>query len=102
MASRPKGRFWRICRIYFRRFRITVWCLVLGLLGAVLYMNQIGLPGIIKKPLLEKLRARGLDLEFTRLRWSWYHGIIAENVRFRRPAEPLSPQIHVADVKLRL
>jgi len=57
MASRPKSRFWRICRIYFRRLRITVWLLILALLGALVYLNQIGLPNLLKKPLLEKLRA---------------------------------------------
>src|SRR5208283_3284798 len=33
---------------------------------------------------------------------SWYHGLVAENVRFGRPDEPLSPQLTVAEVRLRL
>jgi len=51
--------------------------------------------------LLEKLRARGLDLQFSRLRLSWYHGIVAENVRFERADEPLSPHLTLAEVRLR-
>ena len=91
MATRQKGRFWRTCRIYFRRVRITVWLVILALLGALVYLNQIGLPDFAKKPLLENLRARGLDLQFSRLRLSWYRGLVAENVRFgrrRRTAQP--------------
>ena len=68
MAPRTKSRFWRICGIYFRRFRMGMWLVILLVLGSLLYLNQIGLPGIVKKPLLEKLRARGVDLQFTRLR----------------------------------
>ena len=101
IATRQKGRFWRTCRIYFRRVRITVWLLILALLGGLVYLNQIGLPDFAKKPLLEKLRARGLDLQFSRLRLSWYHGLVAENVRFGRADEPLSPQLTLAEVRVR-
>ena len=102
MATRQKGSFWRTCRVYFRRVRISVWLLILALLGALLYLNQIGLPDFAKKPLLENLRARGLDLQFSRLRLSWYHGIVAENVRFGRADDPLSPQLTLAQVQMRL
>jgi hypothetical protein len=91
MAARQKGRFWRNCRTYFRRVRITVWLVILALLGGLVYLNRVGLPGFAKKPLLEKVRARGFDLQFSRLRLSWYHGLVAENVRFGRADEPLSP-----------
>ncbi len=102
MPPRHKSRFWRICRIYFRRFRIAVWLLILLLLGACLYVNQVGLPGFVKNPLLEKLRARGLDLQFTRLRLRWYQGIVAENVRFGQPDQPLSPSLTLAELQVRL
>ncbi len=102
LNTRPKSRFWRICRIYFRRFRITVWLLILALLGALGYLNQIGLPNLVKKPLLEKLRASGIDLQFSRLRLSWYRGILAENVRFGRSNDPLSPKLTLAEVQVGL
>ena len=101
-ATRRKRGFWRTCRVYFRRFRITVWLLILALLGALLYLTQIGLPDFAKQPLLDNLRARGLDLQFSRLRLSWHHGIVAENVRFGRADEPLSPELTVAQVQVRL
>ena len=101
MGTRPKGRFWPTARICFRRFRITLWLLILLLLGGLVYLNQIGLPDFAKKPLLENLRARGLDLQFSRLRLSWNHGMVAENVRFGRPDEPFSPHLTLAEVRLR-
>ncbi len=101
-ATGRKRGFWRTCRVYFRRFRITVWLLILALLGGLLYLNQIGLPDFAKQPLLESLRARGLDLQFSRLRLRWHYGIVAENVRFGRADEPLSPKLTVAQVQLLL
>jgi hypothetical protein len=100
MSKRPKS-FWRTCRVYFRRFRIAVWFAILMSLVALLYLNQIGLPDFAKKPLVEKLRARGLDLRFSRLRLSWFRGLVAENARFGRPDEPLSPHLTVREVQLR-
>ncbi len=102
MAQRDKSRFWRICRIYFRRVRISVWLIVLTLLGCLIYLNQIGLPDFVKRPLIEKLHARGLDLEFTRMRWRFDHGIVAENVRFGRTNEPASPVFSVQEAQVQL
>ena len=102
MATRTKSRFWRICRVYFRRFRIAVWLVVLALVATFVYLNQVGLPGFVKKPLLENLRARGLDLQFSRLRLRWYRGLVAENVRFGRAGEPLSPQFTIQEAQVRL
>lgn len=102
MPPQHKSRFWRRCRIYFRRFRIAVWLTVLFLLGAMLYLNQVGLPGFIKGPLLARLHARGLDLSFTRLRLRWYQGIVAENVSFGDTADPLLPHLRAADLQLRV
>src|SRR2546423_15373112 len=102
MVPRRKSRFWRICRIYFRRFRIAFWLLVLGVLAALIYLNQVGLPGFVKKPLIEKLRARGVELQFSRLRLRWYEGIVAENVRVGRAQHRLSPQFTLAKVQVRI
>jgi hypothetical protein len=102
MPPRQKRRFWRICRVCFRRFRIFVWLLLLVALAALLYLNQIGLPALVKRPLLEKLRARGLDLQFSRLRLRWDRGFVAENVQFGRADEPLSPRLTLAEAEVML
>ncbi len=90
----------RVCRIYFRRLRITIWILILALLGVLVYLNQVGLPGFAKEPLLDELRARGLDLQFSRLRLSWFRGLVADNARLGSSEEPLSPHLTVKEVQL--
>src|SRR5258708_3448395 len=102
MGAHHKRRFWRVCRVYFRRLRISMWFLVLAFLAGIIYVNQVGLPGFLKRPLLEKLRARGLDLQFSRLRLSWYQGIVAENVHFGPADQPFSPHLNVAEVQVLL
>ncbi len=105
MSPKPKPhapRFWRLLRIYFRRFRISVWLIVLAIVGVLVYLNQVGLPEFVKKPLLENLRARGLDLQFSRLRLMWHEGIVAEDARFGQPDDPASPFLTVKEIQLRL
>jgi hypothetical protein len=98
--AHPKHRFWRVCRVYFRRFRIAVWLGLFMLVGTFVYLNQIGLPDFVKKPLLEKLRQRGLNLQFSRMRLRWYEGVVVDDVRFARADEPLSPQLTLAEVQV--
>lgn len=82
--------------------RISVWLLVLIVLGCLIYLNQVGIPQFVKKPLLEKLRSRGVDLEFSRLRWRFYRGLVAEDVRFGRVNTTNSPQFSAQQVHLHL
>ena len=81
---------------------MALWLLILAILGLAIYLNQIGLPNFVKQPLLEKLRAQGLDLQFSRLRWRWDQGIVADHVRFGRADDPLSPQLTLAEIKVSL
>ncbi len=81
---------------------MAVWVLILALMGALFYFNHVGLPGFVKKPLLAKLRARGVDLQFSRLRLRWHRGLVAENVRFGRADQPLSPELTVREVQVGL
>src|ERR1041385_8796386 len=100
--SKKKAHLWRLCRIYFRRFRITVWLLVLALVGCLIYLEQIGLPGFVKKPLLNKLRAQGVDLQFSRLRLRRLHEVVAENVVFGAAQDSLTPQLRAREVQVLL
>ncbi len=76
--------------------------MLLGLLGTWVYVNQVGLPGFVKRPLLEKLRARGIDIEFSRLRLSASRGILAENVTFGQANQPLPPHATFAQVQVQI
>ncbi len=84
MATKAKAqsRFWRRCRIAFRRFRMVVWCITFLILGGLVYLNVVGLPDFVKRPLITRLQERGLDLEFTTLRLHWTRGFVGENVSF--------------------
>lgn len=69
-------------RLMFRWSRIAVWLLLLAIIVAVIYVNSIGLPSFLKEPLLAELRERGWDVEFSRMRWRWFRGIVIENATF--------------------
>jgi hypothetical protein len=102
MATSAPPRRWHRFRVIFRRCRIAVLLAVLALAGCVLYLDRVGLPNFIKNPLVQKLHDRGLDLQFTRLRWRLSRGIVAENVFFGRTNDLFSPQLTLKEVQLRL
>lgn len=102
MATQAPPRRWHRFRVIFRRCRITVLLVILALVGSVLYLNRVGLPDFVKRPLVEKLHERGLDLEFSRLRWTPNRGLVAENVFFGRTNDVASPQLTVKEVQLRV
>lgn len=102
MAKQDKPRGWQRFRVIFRRCRITVWLVILAVVSALLYLNCVGLPGFIQRPILEKLHARGLDLQFSRLRWHPSQGIVAENVFFGRTNDIESPQLTLKEMQVRM
>lgn len=99
---RPKHRFWRLCRIYFRHFRISIWVVTIILLSSVLYLNRVGLPEFVKRPLVNALRENGIALEFAVLRWHWGDGFVAHRVSFGSMNEPAAPQLLAEQVQIKL
>jgi hypothetical protein len=101
--AKPKKRrgFWRSLAVYFRRFRIVVWLLLLAVIASFIYLNQVGLPGMIKRPLLQRLEARGINIEFSRVRVRWYEGVVAEDVQFGSAAGN-SPRVTARETKVLL
>ena len=102
LQRKRKRSFWQRLRIYFRRFRIAVLCVLLVLVCIGAYLNQIGLPDFVKRPLLDNLRTRGVNLEFSRLRLRGYRGIVADDVRVLGARSQLLPVFcaRSADVRL--
>ncbi|WP_160164538.1 AsmA-like C-terminal region-containing protein [Pedosphaera parvula] len=83
--------------------RISVLLLILSLVAAGIYLNQVGLPDVLKAPLIGKLHDKGVDLQFSRLRLRWYRGIVAENVVFGQvPQGTNDPQIFIREVEVKL
>lgn len=97
--AKRKSRFWRKCRIYFRRARITVWLVTLAILGALIYLNLIGLPDFVKRPLISKLRERGMALDFSELRLHWSRGFVASQVKFGSMESPAVPHLTADEVE---
>lgn len=92
--------FWRKIRIGWRWLRRVVLAIILAVIFALLWFNQIGLPDFLKKPLVEKLRAHGVDLDFVRLRLHFFGGLIAENVHVGDIKVPDSPTLALAEVQV--
>lgn len=102
MATQAQPSRWRRFRVIFRRCRITALLLVLAATLGLLYLNIVGFPDFIKKPLLEKLHARGIDLRFSRLRWRPFHGIVADNVFVGTTNNAGNPELRIKEVQLGL
>ncbi len=99
-------RFFLLRRGFYRRtFR---WCgrgtaLAIGaFLCAFLYVNQIGLPDLVKGPLLEQLRERGAELEFSRMRLRLGRGIVVEHVNLGRARGSAGEQVFADQLQLQL
>jgi len=91
---------WRKIRLCMRWVRRAALALVALVIIALLWFNQIGLPDFLKKPLVQKLRARGVDLEFVRLRLHFTGGLVAENVRLGGIDPVEAPSIALAEIQL--
>jgi len=92
--------FWRKCRVCFRWCRICAWLVVLAALCVLVWFNRIGLPDFLKTRLVATLRERGVDLQFTRMRLRFGHGIVAENVRIGGAQPDGSPTLSLAEIQL--
>jgi hypothetical protein len=71
-------------------------------LGAVLYLTQIGLPASLKERLQAELQARGVDLEFRRLRLRGYGGLLAEGVSLTGSRIDSGPQFTADELQVEL
>lgn len=96
--SRPPSRRRRLFRVCRKLAVLTLG----GLVCAVVYVNQIGLPGFIKNPLVARLEARGVATEFSRLRWRWHEGLVAEDLVLRQVGAPGGPEFQSAEASVRL
>jgi len=98
---KPKA-FWRLARLWFRRFRVTGWLILLLLLVAVVYLHNFGLPGPLRRAVIRSFAEEGVDLDFSLLRLSWYKGILAEQVRIRPQTDALAPELECQRLDLDL
>jgi hypothetical protein len=81
MSEPAKSRYWRICKRAFRWFRIVLLLFILLAVILGIYLNQVGLPGFVKTTIISKLQDKGITLDFERLRFRWFEGLVAESQR---------------------
>lgn len=96
---KPTG-FWPRARKIFRRVRLAIWIALLAALLAGVGFSVFGLPGCVTRPLAEKLRARGVELHFARLRLSWWRGLVAYDVKFGGERAADAPQFFARRVEV--
>ncbi|HEX9047292.1 MAG TPA: hypothetical protein VF988_09720, partial [Verrucomicrobiae bacterium] len=100
MSSKPG--FWRKCRIALRCARFIIWAAVLLLLVALGWFNLVGLPGFLKTRLVTALHERGVQLEFSRMRLRFVHGLVCDNVRVGESQAYDGPVLTAREVQLRV
>ena len=94
--------FWRKCRVCIRWLRRAALVAVVAAICAFLWFNRVGLPDFLKQRLVDSLHARGVELQFDRMRLSLVNGLVAENVRAGHAAGPDSPALSAREVRLEL
>lgn len=94
----PNRRRW-IARVCFRCIRTTL--IVILLIGAILglFLNKVGLPEILKTRVITQARAKGWEVEFSRLRLRWYRGLVAENLHIQGTNGASGPQLFVEEAE---
>lgn len=80
-APRPKRQYWRFCRRSFRWLRITLLGTVLLILVLLTWLRFAGLPDFIRIRLVRELANRGIAANFSSLRFQWFRGFVAEDLR---------------------
>lgn len=73
----PRSRRRRL----LRAARIVVLAGILGLLALMTWLRLAGLPDFLRRPIEEGLAQHGVTAEFGSLRFHWFRGLVAENLR---------------------
>lgn len=94
--------FWRKCRIVIRWIRRAALVALLAAICTVIWFDRVGLPDFLQRRLVEALRERGLELEFSKLRLSLSRGLVADNVRVGHGQSPDSPTLSARQVELEI
>ncbi|MGB0578176.1 MAG: hypothetical protein ACPGVU_00610 [Limisphaerales bacterium] len=84
--------------------RIVLLLAAFLLVAGFIWFNQVGMPEFAKTSLQEELNSRGLEVEFKRMYWKWFQGIVTEDLTVRPSEGRIGPSIQIqsADVDLDL
>src|SRR5881396_17498 len=98
MSSR-KGR---IVRRVFRWTCRLIVLLVLALVVCAIYLERAGLPEFVKRRLVASVRAKGWEVDFSRLRFHWQQGIVGENIRLQPAKKRPGPVVFIEEAACQL
>jgi AsmA-like C-terminal region len=91
-----------VARRFLRRLRLAFFVLLFAVVLLGFYLNKAGLPDFVKEDVVARLRARGWDVEFSRLRLRWHRGVVAEDLHIQKRGEEEGPQCFIDEAQLRL
>jgi hypothetical protein len=94
--------FWRKCRLFVRWSRRAAMVAAVALVCALVWFDRVGVPVFLQRRLVAALHERGVELGISRLRFSLFHGLIADNVRAGHTTAPDSPSLTAGEVRLEL
>src|SRR5207249_5055986 len=95
-TPRPASRLRKVLRVLFRACRTTLVLLIFLIAAAAIYFNQAGLPERVKERLTANLRAKGWEIQYSKVRLSLRRaGIIVDNLYLHRTNMWSGPQIYV-------
>lgn len=100
--KRPRSRGWRIFFALFKWTRVAILLALLFLVILALFLNRVGLPEWVQRRIVAQIRARGWDMQFSRLRLHWYRGIVAEHLQLSRTNTMTGPNLFVETAEFRL
>jgi hypothetical protein len=78
-----------------RGLRIVLLLFVFAAIVTAFFLNKIGLPDFAKERVVQYLRSKGWEAEFSRLRLRWGRGIVADEVHVRRTNDWRGPHLFV-------
>ena len=93
LAAFFKSRGVRRFRIVFRWVRISILFVIFLVVAGVAYLHFVGLPDFLKRNLLDRLRERGIEVQFTSARLGWGAEVLIENAAFHHTDRPLAPRL---------
>ncbi len=97
--ARSRGR-----RMFFTTFkwcRITFLLFVFVIVVLGLFLNHVGLPDWVEARLLKTLQEQGWEVNYSRLRLRWYHGVVAENLQLWRTNATAGPHLFLPRAEFR-
>jgi len=94
-AKPRQSRAKRLLRGLFRWLRTALLLFLLIAAVLLLFFSRVGIPEFVKDRIILQARSKGLDVQFSRLRWRWSRGLVAENLQIKGTNESSAPQIFV-------